>query len=285
MANPDSLDEAIDGVYQVPLDRFTAVRNELARARGGAEAARVRSLPKPNVVAWALNQLYWFSRPAYDRLVTATAGLRAAQAAVLAGKAADLRGAEAAHREALRDTLEETVRLLEAAGHARTPDTLRAITAAFEALPWKEAGRLARAPAASGFEALAGLAIAPAPPRPQAVPAAPRDQGVPVEAPSRRDGGRERLARQRAEEARAREEEEVRAREEQARRAADEALRRATQSRERLARLREEEQAARARFEQAREALDAARTVREKGEAELRRLEHAARQLAGRRAE
>jgi hypothetical protein len=50
-----------DDLYALPLEEFTAARNELARslkAAGDAdEAARVKKLKKPPVSAWAVNQL------------------------------------------------------------------------------------------------------------------------------------------------------------------------------------------------------------------------------------
>ena len=51
------LDSEIDALYQKPLDEFTAARNTLAKTLAGADAARVRKLPKPTVVPWTVNQL------------------------------------------------------------------------------------------------------------------------------------------------------------------------------------------------------------------------------------
>ena len=53
--------DEIDQLFALPLDEFTAARNELARRLkqdGDAEAAEgVRGLAKPTVAAWAVNQL------------------------------------------------------------------------------------------------------------------------------------------------------------------------------------------------------------------------------------
>src|SRR5258706_473729 len=59
---PDRVpDAALDGLYQGPLEEFTAARNELAkslRADGEAAAADwVKDLPKPTRAAWPGNQL------------------------------------------------------------------------------------------------------------------------------------------------------------------------------------------------------------------------------------
>lgn len=188
MASETPPDAAIDHLYQLPLDQFVAARNDLARETRGAAAANIRALPKPNVIAWALNQLYWTARPAFDQLVAGSARLRGAQAEALLGRASDLRGADAGHRQAMRDAIKHTTQILERAGHAATPDTIRALTAAFDALPWKNRpGRLARPPAPSGFEALAGLPFAEsAEPRPagrHAEPSQSRREGVAAPAP------------------------------------------------------------------------------------------------------
>ena len=93
------LDSEIDALYQKPLDQFTAARNTLAKTLAGADAARVRKLPKPTVVPWTVNQLYWRARPVFDRLRTAGERLRAAQIAALKGRAADVRDASDAQRK------------------------------------------------------------------------------------------------------------------------------------------------------------------------------------------
>src|SRR5918995_7060126 len=57
----DELDQQIDSVFALPLDRFITERDALAkhlRVTGDREAAdRVKALRKPTVPAWALNQL------------------------------------------------------------------------------------------------------------------------------------------------------------------------------------------------------------------------------------
>lgn len=59
--NPDLLSEALDQLYAAPLERFVALRRELAaqlRSSGDAAAAkRVGSAVKPSRTAWALNQV------------------------------------------------------------------------------------------------------------------------------------------------------------------------------------------------------------------------------------
>ncbi len=66
-----SLDAQIDELYQLPLAEFTAARNALAKTLAGADASRVKRLEKATVVPWAVNQLYWRERSAWDRLMKA----------------------------------------------------------------------------------------------------------------------------------------------------------------------------------------------------------------------
>jgi hypothetical protein len=176
----------LDRLYQLPLDQFVQARNELARRAGHDAAPAVRALQKPSVLAWALNQLYWSRRDVFDRLVSAATDLRGAQAQVLLGRPADLRAAGERHRGALVAALREAAAFLETAGHAVTPDAMRDLTGALAALPWEERpGCLARPPAPSGFNLLAGLPVAegtaaaggqPTKARPTRVPGARRDE-------------------------------------------------------------------------------------------------------------
>ena len=155
-------DEEIDRLYQLPLDEFTPARNALAKARGGKDPA-VKTLQKPSVPAWAVNQLYWRERAVYDRLVKAAERLRDAHRKVLAGKAADLREAESEHREAVRGALDRARAVLGDGGQAATQATMIAIGETLEALPSDDPpGRLTRPLKPLGFEALSGVSARPA---------------------------------------------------------------------------------------------------------------------------
>ena len=105
-----ALDTKIDDLYARPLSEFTPARNALAKTLSGAEAARVKGLPKPAVVPWAINQVYWHARPVYERALKAGERLRHAQIAALEGKAADVRAAAAAHRTAVGEAVKEAER-------------------------------------------------------------------------------------------------------------------------------------------------------------------------------
>jgi hypothetical protein len=165
MSGHEPVETAVDELYRVPLDRFVPARTELARSLGKEAATVVRRLEKPSILAWALNQLFWRERGIFDRLVDAAARVRSEQSAALLGRSNALRDASAAHTAALSDARQAAVRLLTQSGHPATPDALRVIDAALEAVPWRERpGRLVRPPAAQGFGALAGMAVTDEPP-------------------------------------------------------------------------------------------------------------------------
>ena len=156
----------IDELYQLPLSEFTGGRNALAtrlrKSGKGDEADEVRSLVKPSIPAWAVNQVYWKHRPIFDRLLTAGDRLRKAQSSTLAGKSGDVRGALDAVREALSELSRLAATELEAAGHNASPGAMRAVTATLEALSaygtaGPAAGRLVDEVDPPGFETLAAL--------------------------------------------------------------------------------------------------------------------------------
>jgi hypothetical protein len=159
---------SIDELYQLPLSEFTGGRNALAarlrKSGKSSDADEVRSLVKPSIPAWAVNQVYWKHRPAFDRLLTAGDRLRKAQSSTLAGKSGDVRGALDSVREALSELSRLAATELEAAGHNPSPGAMRAVTATLEAL--SAYGTIANAPPAGrlvdevdppGFETLAAL--------------------------------------------------------------------------------------------------------------------------------
>ena len=156
-----ALDSQIDALYQKPLDEFTAARNALAKTLKGADAAQVKKLPKPTVVPWAVNQLYWRARPVFDRLRAAGERLRDTQIAALKGRNADIRAAGEAQRKAIADAVQQATTLAGESGSHPGADeltrTLEALSLASE-LP-EPPGRLTRPLQPAGFEALAGVPI------------------------------------------------------------------------------------------------------------------------------
>jgi hypothetical protein len=156
-----ALESGIDTLYKGPLADFVAARTALARTLSGSDAKRVKALQKPAVVAWAVNQVYWHARPAYDRLLKSGAALRAAQIAALGGRAVDVRGAGETHRAAITAAVTEAQRLAASSGVKIGADPL---SRTFEALSLTTReggapGRLTKPMSPAGFEALAGVTV------------------------------------------------------------------------------------------------------------------------------
>jgi hypothetical protein len=277
-------DHEIDRLYQLPLPEFTAARNQLAKDLGGERGKEVKRLLKPTVVPWAVNQVYWQARPAWDRLLATGADLRDAQIAALEGREADVRAATDEHRKAVAAAVREAQRLAAAAGVH--PDAeplarmLEAISLARE-LPGAP-GRFTEVAQPAGFEALAGFAAlggsqtAHTPPREPTTAAEGTGAGAAASG-----GGAEIIehpaagrARDRREAARAAHEaEEERRRAEAARREA-EAAERARLAREAAERRRRQAEADRLRRELARAtaAEEKARAALEDAESQVRAI-------------
>ncbi len=118
----------------------------------------MRALEKPNIAAWAVNQLYWTRRPVHDRLIAAAAARRDAHARLLKGRGGDVASSEQVYSTALRASLTEIRGILKDKGHEPSPTTLNAVTDTLQAMPAPgPAGRLSQPLRLVGFEALAGL--------------------------------------------------------------------------------------------------------------------------------
>jgi hypothetical protein len=169
-------DREIDGLFELPLEDFTAGRNELAKrlAKEGDEerADEVRALAKPSIPVWAINQLARREKAGVRALLDAGARLRRAQERALGGGGSDaLRTAQGEEREAVRSLTRLAEELLREAGKPPTRATLERINETLGAAAVNEdardalkAGRLTGELKVSGFESLAGLQPA-APPR------------------------------------------------------------------------------------------------------------------------
>lgn len=169
------IEAEIDRLYQLPLDEFTPARNALAK-RAGSDAARVRSLSKPPIAAWAVNQLYWKHGDLWNALVAAAENAQRAHRAVLGGKAADVRAASKVHEDAVDRALRATLALLAEATHPGTDTTKHAIGTTLRAVPGDEPpGRYTRTLQPAGFGMLTGIPLAPGAPAKRQKPApAPR---------------------------------------------------------------------------------------------------------------
>ncbi len=164
------LEDDVDALFGIPLTEFISARKSLAarlKKEGHADQAnRVMALVKPSISAWAVNQLYWKHREAFDRLIATGQNFRRAQSSRLAGKAADLLGPLDARREVLSELSNLATALLGDAGHNPTPDMVRRITTTLEAMSAYAAlpddlapGRLTHDIDPPGFESFASSAM------------------------------------------------------------------------------------------------------------------------------
>ena len=164
--------EEADRLFELPLDEFTAARNELARRLkrdGDAEAAeQVGALAKPSVAAWAVNQLARREPEAVRSLLNLASRLRNAQERSLKGERAadELRAAQAEERDVIRlltqragDILREADRPASGTTLERVSSLLRAAAVAEPGRTSLREGRLSGDVEVSGFDAFAGLEV------------------------------------------------------------------------------------------------------------------------------
>ena len=158
-----NLGDDVDALFKLPLSEFTGARNELAtklKKAGRADDANiVRTLAKPPVSAWAVNQLYWNHREEFDRLLETGQRFREASATA---RIADIRVWLDARSEALTRLSDLAAEVLRDGGHNPSPDTIHRITTTLEALSSTASeattpGRLTQDVSPLGFESFAGL--------------------------------------------------------------------------------------------------------------------------------
>lgn len=183
------LEDEIDALFTLPLSEFTSVRNTLAvrlKKEGRPnEADRVKLLTKPPVSAWAVNQLYWNCRDEFEQLIATDKRFYSAQASRSAAKAANMRDALDARRQALVVLSDLATEFLQEAGHNPSQDTLHRVTTTLEALSayallpdGPTPGRLTQDVDPPSFELVAtlisgGTPMAQAPARSKSASAAP----------------------------------------------------------------------------------------------------------------
>ena len=162
------LDEDVNALFRLPLAEFISARKTLAsslkQAGHSSESDRVKSLAKPSISAWAVNQLYWDHRETFDQLIAAGQRFRQAQASNLPGKIANMREALDVRREALSHLEGLATELLQDTGHNPTPDMIRRIATTLEALSAytsrpdaPQFGRLTHDVDPPGFESLGSM--------------------------------------------------------------------------------------------------------------------------------
>jgi hypothetical protein len=159
------LNDEVDELFKLPLAEFTDARNELAKQlkqSGRANDANlVKTLTKPSVSAWTVNQLYWDYRDEFETLLAAGQRVRKAQVSGSPSKLTEMRAALDARREALVDLSELATSLLRDAGSNPSPETIRRIATTLEAISaladGPTLGRLTQDVDPPGFESLASF--------------------------------------------------------------------------------------------------------------------------------
>lgn len=160
-----TLEHDVDKLFQLPLAEFTGARNALAarlkQAGRAADASLVKTLAKPSVSAWTVNQLYWDHREAFDSLLEAGQRFHKAQTSSRAGKVTDMRESLDARREALAHLADLATSVLQDAGHNPSLETIRRVTTTLEAISANAdgptLGRLSQDVDPPGFESLASF--------------------------------------------------------------------------------------------------------------------------------
>lgn len=145
-------EKAVAALYQAPHESFVSKRSELSAELKGsgdkASAARLTKIPRPSISAWAVNQLWWHARAAFDELFSTAEQVRA-------GKAQ----ASGAHRQAISKLSARAKQLLREHEHAGNEATLRRVTMTLSALAatgsWdpEQPGMLSKDLDPPGFEA------------------------------------------------------------------------------------------------------------------------------------
>jgi hypothetical protein len=167
------LDRELARLYGLPLEEFTAARNELAaglRKEGERDAAEeVKALAKPTLPLWVVNRLALTERVLVDDLMQAGEGLREAQKALLAGGGIDadaMSEATAGERQVVGKLMQRARAILADAGRPASTVTLDRVASTLRAAAVDEEGRrqLARGwltseLEVSGFEALSGFGV------------------------------------------------------------------------------------------------------------------------------
>ena len=170
-------DHEIDRLYGLPLDEFTRGRDELARRvrqeGDGTLAAEIKSLRKPTLPAWVVNQLARQREVDMQRLLKAGEQLAGAQAEAIRAQSGDaFLEARRDQQHALEALATRAREILADAGRGtaaldRVLATLRAGSLTEDGRALLKSGRLTEELEPPGFEALAGLEIPAGPPRPR----------------------------------------------------------------------------------------------------------------------
>jgi hypothetical protein len=156
----DAVGVVADELYGLPLDNFTAARNERAkRARADGDsgtAVAIGKLAKPSTVAWLANQLVREHADEIRPLLELGDSMRRATAALDAGQ---LRELSRQQRQVVQALVRRAHRLANAAGQAVSANTARGL---------ESEGRLTSGLSRSGFPGIEPSAQEVAAPSPAA---------------------------------------------------------------------------------------------------------------------
>ncbi len=121
-------EDALAALYRAPFDTFVAERKRLAAElapKDSAGAARLSKVTRPPISAWAVNQLYWQDKKAFDALFKTAERLRDP----------DPSSEEtAAHRDVISTLRNHAATLLSDAGKSANESMLRRVTTTLSAL-------------------------------------------------------------------------------------------------------------------------------------------------------
>jgi hypothetical protein len=198
-ARVDTLDNELDHLYGLDPAEFVPERDRLARELRDAgrrdEAEQLKSLRKPTLSAWTINQLARRERRDVDLLLDAGHRLRETQQGVLAGKdRTRLDEARETEHEALASLRDGAGRILAEAGRGsesalnRVMQTLQAAAISAEGRELLARGRFTGDLEPTGFELLAPVAPGGAKRRPR-----PKQAKRRASPQSKRQQQRERL--------------------------------------------------------------------------------------------
>ena len=130
-----NLEDALEKVFSAPLDQFTPTRNAVAKDVKRADARVVKSLKKPNLSAWAVNQVARKHADDVEALFDVTDKLRMAQRRVLSGgKASALREATDHRNKIVNVLTKHAAKILRDAGHKASTQTISGVTDSFVAV-------------------------------------------------------------------------------------------------------------------------------------------------------
>ena len=166
----DQLEQRIDDLYALPLERFTPERDALVKELAGdgdrEDAARVKALRKPVVAAWAVNALARQDPDGVKALIELGEELRSAHRRAVSGRDVEpFRAATEERRQMVNELTRRAGAILERVGGATgaTTDsiagTLEAATVDEETGEAVRAGRLTKPVKPPATFAVAGLRV------------------------------------------------------------------------------------------------------------------------------